>query len=272
MSRRVFLQSTVLAGAILGSVVAGSPVAGQIEGFTEPFRTIEVAAAESGVLVEVKVREGESVKQGQALVRLDHDVHEATLKIAEQAHQSRGALDFARAEQQLHRHRLAKLEPLLAEGHARPEEIERARADIAMAEAKILSAEEDLLLKKLELSRAQVQLDRRTVRAPVDGIISRLAKEPGEFVSASDPHILTLVQLDPLLAVFSLTSLQAGTLKPGQTVQIQLEGQGKNVAGTIETIAPVIDAESGTIRVKMRLPNPSSAGRSGQRCTLLTTP
>jgi membrane fusion protein, multidrug efflux system len=272
MNRQIFLRTTMAMGTILGSVMAGSPATAQIEGFTEPYRTSDVAATESGVIVRIQVREGDTVKEGQELARLDHDLHLATLKIAEQAQQSRGALEFARVEQQLHRQRLTKLEPLLAEGHARPEEIERARADIAMAEAKIRTAEDELLLKKLEFERAQVQVERRTVRAPAEGIISHLVKNPGEFVSPSDPRILTLVQLDPLLAIFPVTSLQAATLKPGQTVQVRIEGQTKNSAGTIETISPVIDAESGTIRVKVRLPNPRSVCRSGERCTLLTAP
>ncbi len=155
-----------------------------------------------------------------------------------------------------------------ASGHARPEEVHRAQADLEIAQAHLLEAEEDLVLRQLEYEKIKTQVERRTIRAPISGVVSRIYKEQGEFVAPNDPSILTLVQLDPLLAVFSLTSEQAGMLRADQEVSVQVPGVTQMVPAIVEFIAPVTDAESGTILVKIRLDNSAGAYRSGTRCTL----
>jgi multidrug efflux pump subunit AcrA (membrane-fusion protein) len=79
---------------------------------------------------------------------------------------------------------------------------------------------------------------------------------------------MTLVQLDPLLAVFSLTSEQSEQLKVGQKTPVKVGRKPETVVGIVEFIAPVTDAESGTILVKIRLDNPDGLHRSGSRCSL----
>ncbi len=245
------------------------------DGFTEPYRTIEVAAAETGLISEIKVREGDTVRQGDVLATLDRDVLLALLAIADQAMQSTGNLDSALAELRLRKERLEKLEELLAKGHARQEEVTRARTDLAIAEAQVRLAREDLLIKKLDYEKIQAQFERRILRAPLDGVIPRIQKNVGDYVAPSDPYVLTLVQLDPLLVTFSLTREQAARLSVDQKVIVRSfnvstlnEELSELMEGTVEFIAPVINAESGTVRVKVYIENPDGKYQSGVRCVL----
>jgi RND family efflux transporter MFP subunit len=240
-----------------------------VEGFTEPWQEVAVASPETGIIIKIAVQEGDRVEAGQTLVELDRDVHEATLRIAAQAKDACGALDFARAEVELKKTRLAKLKALRDEGHARQEEVERTAADLAMAEARLRSAQEDHLIRELEHGRALVQLERRKVRAPIDGVVSQVIKELGEFVAPNDPHILTLVQLDPLEATFPVPGEDATELRDGQRVRLRFFAPEQIVEGVIEVVSPLNDAESGTTRIRVRVPNPEGALRSGQRCALL---
>ena len=89
---------------------------------------------------------------------------------------------------------------------ARQEEVDRAATELAVAEANVRTAREDRLTKKLEYERIKVQLERRTIRAPVAGVVTKLHKQVGEFVAPNNPDVLTLVQLDPLLANFTMMS------------------------------------------------------------------
>ena len=76
----------VATGVACGLMVAGWAAHGaafESEGFTEPYRTINVAADETGIVEEVFVREGQTVEADQPLSRLNSDVHEAMLAIAE---------------------------------------------------------------------------------------------------------------------------------------------------------------------------------------------
>ncbi len=240
----------------------------EVDGFTEPYRTITVGSAEAGIVMKLHVREGEQVSAGQPLATLDDDVYVVLLAIAEKSMEAKGRLDSALAELQLRQERLAKFEALRQHGHARQEEVDLARAELEIAEGKVTSAREDLLIKRLEYDKYKAQLDRRTVRSPIDGVITDLHKEVGEFIAPNNPDLLTLVELNPLLATFSVMSEHGSPLREGQEVQIQFPGSGRRANGVIDFVAPITDAESGTVRVKVRIDNPENRYRSGERCLM----
>ncbi|MFO7905604.1 MAG: efflux RND transporter periplasmic adaptor subunit [Planctomycetota bacterium] len=240
----------------------------QLRGLTEPYRTIDVAAVETGVVSEMLVREGDTVGVDQALAKLDIDLLQSLLTIAEHSKEARGRLQAARAEMKLKADRAKRFAEVLSSGHARPEEVRRAETDLEISRGNLLAAEEDLVLKQLEYEKILTQIDRRTVRAPIAGVVSHIHKEQGEFVAPNDPAVLTLVQLDPLLAVFSLTTEQAGRLRVSQEVSIYISERKQPVAALVEFIAPITDAESGLVLVKVRVDNSDGMFRSGIRCTL----
>ena len=242
--------------------------AAEFDGFTEPFRDIDIAAPEPGIITQVTVREGQKVQAGQVLTHLDSEVHTALLAIAEQAKRANGRLEALLAELNLRRDRLAKFEELLSQGHARQEEIEKARMELEVAEAQVKAAREDLLIKELEFRKIQIQLDRRTITSPIDGVVTQLHKDVGEFVAPNAPEILTIVQLDPLLATFSILSPHAETLSLDQAVRIRFPVSKRTVEGLVTFISPVTDAESGMVRVKVRVANPDGKARSGERCLI----
>ena len=239
---------------------------GQPSGLTEPYRAIEVAAAESGVVVELCVREGQAVQRGQVLAVLDCDVLAAMLAVAQQGMQAKGGRNSALADVQLRADRLRSFEAVFAKGHARQEEVDRARAELAMAEARLLAVEEELGKQALECERIKVQIERRTIRAPIDGVVSKIEREVGEFLPPTAPLLLTLVQLNPLLAVFSLPSAQARQLRAEQEVLIRWLDSRETVRGKIDLVAPTTDPESGTVLVKVRIDNTQRRFRSGERC------
>ena len=240
-----------------------------VDGFTEPFRTIQVAAPETGIISVVSVREGDRVEAGQILATLDNKVHLALLAIAEQSKEAKGRLEAAQADLKLSRNRLEKFEQLRLSGHAREEEVNRTRMELAVAESQVKSAREHLLIKQLEYEKIKVQLERRKIRSPIAGVITKLHKEKGEFVAPNNPDILTLVELDRLIATFSVLGPQAKLLKVDQTVRINFPETRRKTDGTIEFISPVIDAESGTILIKVCIENAASKHRSGERCEML---
>jgi len=180
--------------------------ASEVDGFTEPSKRVNVAAAETGTIKAIGVREGDRVKKGEIVAQLDDAVHRALLAIAQEGMEAQGQMKSAEAEVSLRERRLEKLETLNGQGHARQEEVDRARADLAIARARLLAAHEQLEVKRLEHNKFQVQLDRRYIRAPLKGFVNRLYKDVGEFVAANDPHVLEIVCLDPLMATFNVPS------------------------------------------------------------------
>jgi RND family efflux transporter MFP subunit len=239
-----------------------------VDGFTEPNRAVNVATAEVGVIRKIEVREGDAVKCGQVLATLDNEIHTALLSIAVEQMNARGRLESAQAELDMRQSKLEKLQMLREQGHARQEEVDRAVTDVAIAKAQVLSAQEELLIRKLEHERARLQLERRTIRSPLEGFITKAHKQEGEFVAAHDAVLFTIVQLDPLVATFSAPSQQVASLRAGQKVALSIAGSDARTQGTIDFISPVTDAESGTVRIKVRIDNAKGLYRSGERCTL----
>ena len=239
--------------------------ASELDGFTEPFRMLKVASDETGTIEEVLVQEGQRVEAGQALVKLNSEIHHAFLAIAAQNMQAEGRLQSVRADVELKRSRLEKLLQIQSEGFARQEEVDRAQTELNVAEANVRTAIEDLAAKKLEHDRIQTQIRRRTIQAPIDGIVTVLHKEQGEFVAPNTPEVVTLVQVDLLLANFTLTNLQSQSLTIGSQYPVTFS-DSVETKGIVEFISPVMDAESGTILVKLRVQNSEAQFRSGQRC------
>jgi RND family efflux transporter MFP subunit len=264
MSRLPFCLLITIA-ALLGSRAAGGA---SFDGFTEPFRKIEVAASETGTVAQLLVHEGDRVTKGQALARLDNDVLEVSREIAAASAEAKGKLDAAVAEFELRKTRLGRLEPLRAEGHASQEEVDRARMELAVAEANVRTAREQHRLDELDRKKIDAMIERRTIRSPIDGFVLKIQKEEREFVSGNSAAIATLVQLDPLRVVFSLPTAAAVKVRTGDDVELELPESGSKARGKVEFVAPVTEAESGTVRVKVLIDNAKGTYRCGVRCTL----
>ena len=130
---------------------------------------------------------------------------------------------------------------------------------------------EELEVKTLEHERARVQLERRRLRSPIDGIVTRILKDRGESVLLSEPVILKVVQLDPLLVIFLVPADLARNLAVDQTVPVRIAEIAKAAQGKVEFVSPTIDPQSGLTRVRVRLPNPEERLPCGATCYLILT-
>ncbi len=182
----------------------------------------QVVAKISGVALEVLVEEGQFVKAGQVLVRLDAARYE------QQAAQT-GAT-------------LRKLEA----NYARSRQL---------AEQRLLSANDnDQLRYDLESARAAnrlatLELSYAKVESPISGVVASRAVKPGNFVQINSP-VARVVDVSRLEATLNVPERELATLKPGQPVQMLVDAlPGKTFTGTVDRIAPVVDSGSGTFRV-----------------------
>ena len=212
-----------------------------ILGYLEPYKTITVSAGESGVITEMLVEEGAQTTKGQILARLDTAALQAEL-------------DIARAEAKLQGTRCKRLEELAAASRSSPEELERARTDLTIKDAQI---------RKIE-----AQIESRTMRSPVDGVVTEIKRDLSEAVSAANPHVLTVVRVDRLICNLFLPPQHATKLRVGTTTPLRLLDESATENAKIEFISPITDSASGTVRVKFVIENLNGNHRSGSRCTL----
>lgn len=254
--------------ALLVTVCVGE-VHGEVhESFVEPYRKIDLAPAESGVVTEILVKEGDRVQAGQILASLDKEVLVVSRDIAASAAQAVGRRDAAVAEFKLRDERLKKFRELHGRGHASYDELQRAETEAAAARGQFQSTEEQRKIDELEIRKTEAMIERRLVRSPIDGVVTRLHREQGEYVTPVSPTVVTVTQLNLLRVVFNLPQSSAAQLKAGSTVTLRIEDGEEAVPGKIELVAPVIDADSGTVRVKIVIDNAQGNVHAGRRCFL----
>ncbi len=222
-----------------------SAIAEDILGYTEPYKIITVSASEPGVLAELLVEEGVNVKKNQVLARLDVAALSAELEIA-------------KAEAQLQATRKQRLAELAQSSRATTDELDKAKTD--------------LVIKEAQVRKTEAMIESRTMRSPVDGIVTEIKRDPSESVSVANPHVLTVVQIDKLTVNLFLPPKIALQLKPGGTALLRFENGDSRVPATIEFISPVTDSASGTVRVKFAIENTARQHRAGARCTLADEP
>ena len=188
----------------------------------EPRAESQVVAKTSGVALEVLVEEGQTVRAGQVLVRLDPD--RARLQAAQSSAQMRKLeANFKRAQQ------------LEAQQMVSANDLDQLRYDLENARAVNR-------LANLELSYANVV-------APISGVIASRDIKPGNFVQINSP-IFRIVDTARLEATLNVPEREITKLRAGQTVELTVDAlPGRRFTGTVDRVAPVVDTGSGTFRV-----------------------
>jgi len=240
---------------------------GQVIGFTEAYKQIELSSDEAGAISELYVEEGDAIAAGGVVAQLDSRVQELQLEIATKMASTTSQLVAAEKTLEKRKSILGRLQTLKAKGHASDSEIIRAEMELSIAEAKSLSAQEDIAVRELEQRRAEVQLARRSIVAPFGGVVSKVHRRQGEFLSPVKPEVVTIVQVDRLLATFNVPSSQASMFETGASFTLTL-ASGGTVEATVELVGVETDAQSGTVEIKLLFDNADGKIRSGESITL----
>lgn len=182
----------------------------------------DVVAKTSGIALEVLVEEGDTVRAGQPLVRLDPD--RARLAVL-QSRATLGKLEnsFQRAQQ------------LVGQQMISANDLDQIRFDLDTARA--------------QHQMAQLELSYTTVTAPIAGIVSQRMIRTGNFVQINTP-IFSIVDNARIEATLNVPERELRVLKRGQPVRLQVDAlPGETFQGAVERVAPVVESRSGTFRV-----------------------
>lgn len=208
---------------------------------------VVLSAQVAARVLEVVVRQGDLVKKGAILIRLDDAEPQARLKQAEAAWLG------ATARRKQVEATYQRMKRLIAEEVVTPQQFEAADAAYQTAQA-----EEEAARRQQEASK--VILDFTTVTAPFDGRVTRREVEPGEFAAAGRP-LLALDATDLFHLETALPLVEEGRLQLGQRHPVEITGL-LAMQGTIDEIVPAADPETRTVTVKVLLPR-GAAVRSG---------
>jgi RND family efflux transporter MFP subunit len=228
-------------------------------GLIEPLQQATLAPTVVGRIQRVLVKEGDAVKAGQVLVELEQDLESLEVERRRLVAENKSEIEIARERAALLEKEwraTAKLRE--ATRSVSQEELDKKQIEYKLARAEAAQLEVREQIEALEYKIAQAQLERRLIRAPNDGVITRVHAQPGEISEVRQP-LVALVNASSCYFVANLEPPIAGRLRLGGSARVRVDTAGNGppfeATGTVDSMSPVVDSASGLRRVKILLPN-----------------
>jgi RND family efflux transporter MFP subunit len=119
-----------------------------------------------------------------------------------------------------------------------------------------------LLQRRSEVELARQQIADTAIASPIDGAVVERQASVGEFLQAGAP-VATVVRLHPLRLRLSVPEREATTVRPGQAVRVNVDGDTGVYPGTVARLSPSISEQNRTLLIEAEIPNPGSRLRPG---------
>jgi membrane fusion protein (multidrug efflux system) len=225
----------VAPGSIARVLAYDADIQGELE--------VKVFAQVAERIISLPVEEGMAVKRGQTLAILRAD------GLSEGVRSAAAAVDAARADRDNLKEELARAEKLAARHIVARAQVDQLRLRVASAEAQI---------RRLEAMTGQARTARShaVVRSPITGVVGRRYLSLGDLAVPTLP-ILTVVRMDRVELTVEVPEQELADVREGTAVGVRVARYGDRVfPGKVVLIAPTIDRQTRTARVKVRVDNP----------------
>jgi HlyD family secretion protein len=233
--KRVGVQTQKVARKDLVSVVSAS-------GEVRPKRYVNVSANVSGRITFLLVKEGDTVRKGQVLARIDSTRFEAGERMSAAAVEAARA-DLTRAQADVDAARLAfeRSKRMHADKLISDQVFEQAEAELKMKTAQVQSQRERIAQQAAALETNRDDLAKTTVVSPMDGIVTALLKEEGEMVigaqSFSPTVIMTVADLSVMETEVMVDETDIRSLSLGQEAEVRVDAlEGVKIKGQVTEI------------------------------------
>lgn len=267
MQTRKTYRVLIAVGAL---VLSGAEAAGEAPEFDcliEPHMVVELSSRVDGIIEEMLVDRGDQIALNQVVARLESGAEQAALEYARTRSQMMAEIEQYKASLHYNWRNENRIQELHAKKAVSSSEIDRAQTEARIARYKLAQAEENKRLAEIDLVRARETLERHTIRSPIQGVVVDRYLNPGE--SVEDKAIVKLAQIDPLRVEVVVPVSQFGKIRRGQGALVYPEAAvSGEYESTVSVVDPVLDAASGTFRVRLELPNPDYKLTSGLKCAV----
>lgn len=234
------LASTDIATAQVLELSEGLPISGSLKAANSAV----VKARVSGELQGLTVREGDVVKAGQIIARVDASEYQARVRQAQQS------ADAAKAQVDIAQRAYDNNKALVNQGFISATALETTAASLAGTKSTHASA-----LAGVDVARKS--LEDTVLKAPISGIISQRAAQPGERVGI-EARVVEIIDISRLELEANLGAAESVDVRIGQQAKLQFEGRNESVAATVSRINP--SAVAGSRSVLVYLSVASTAG------------
>ncbi len=244
--------------AVVAATQQNVPVRLQAIGNVEPFSTVSVKARVDGQIIAVNFKEGQEVRRGDVLFRIDPRPFDAALKQAEaNALRDAASRDQARSQER-------RYQELLQKNFVSKEAYAQIATNAQTAEATAKASQ-------AALENAKLNLEYCTIISPIDGFVGKILLQVGNLVKANDVNALVVInQVRPIYVSFaipeqSLSVVRGKNVAGGLPVEVMLSGETKPLTqGRLVFVDNAVDPSTGTIRMKAQFDNKDAALWPGQ--------
>jgi len=199
----------------------------RVSGQTEADKRAVLATRQAGVIATLDVKQGDHVKTGDLILRLDAEEKTAAVEMATQ---------------------------VLVQREAEAKAMERLVKTGSMAKLQADNARSALATARSMLEAAQAELARNEVKAPFDGLVDRVGVELGSAVMQG-AEVATIINLDPILAKGEVSERDLRYISIGDEAEVMLVN-GEQVTGKVRYISRDASIQTRTFRIEIAIPNP----------------
>ena len=256
---RCALPAALLASAALFAGQAAPPPGGALRpvsaigdlvlhGQTEPAARVEVPAAIRGILAELNVKEGQAIKKGDPLARLDDALQKQKVEFERLSAEGTAEIKYAQNQAEFAQRELEQMQKLAGGSQAelRQKQLAASQAVLALEAARDKQAQSQVRFRE-----EQITLEHMTLRSPIDGSVLRVNKQVGE--QTDENPVIVVVQTSRLNAVFYPPKELFGKIAVGDRINLDLEGAKREAV--VAAVDPIIDPASQIFRVKLEVDN-----------------
>ncbi len=251
-----------VATALAPSAAQGPAAILQASGYVTARREATVSAQITGTIKEVLIEEGEHVKAGQVLARLDDSAYQAGVAqaraqlLAAQALEAQYTTQLAQARRDTQRN-----QDLIDRNLVSRQALETAQTQQDTVSAQLQAQRKQIDVARATLRGAEVQLDYCTVRAPFDGVIIAKAAQSGEIISPisagggfTRTGVGTIVDMDSLEIEVDVNEAYINRVAAQQPAQALLDAYPDwNIPAHVVAIIPTADRNKATVKVRVAL-------------------
>jgi RND family efflux transporter MFP subunit len=255
--------------ALVLAAAGSQATAAQFDCIIEPRQVIELRSPLEGLIDRITVDRGDFVRKGQEVAVLDTSVEQIQAAIAKQRSQMEGAVTAGQSRVEFSSNKARRIEELHRDKFMSAQARDEATTEKALAEAELRDASDNRKLAQLEYQRQQEIIRLKTIRSPVDGVVTERILHPGEFAEAGVGRkpLMKLAEINVLHVEVLLPVEAYGKVQRGNTVEVVPEVPVGTVhRATVKVVDTVLDAASGTFGVRLEMLNKDRKIPAGIRC------
>jgi HlyD family secretion protein len=232
----VVVQTEIVVNRNITQVVSGT-------GTIQPEKKVDISAEVSGEIIELPVKEGQSVSKGDLLVKIKPDIYNQIIQ------QQQAGVNFSKSQVEVQQNNLKKAEldyhrtqQLYDNGMVSQSDLDNARIAYEVAKSNVKSASENVKQNQAQLRQSSETLSKTTIRSPMSGVISQLNSQLGEKVVGTQQFsgtvIMTVSDLSAMEADIEISENDITLVQIGDTAKVDVDAYpDRDIKGTVFEIS-----------------------------------